>query len=359
LTNVFIRLLPLRLENLEMKNYPIAAFCLLLVVAVVFGVCSSSSSRNVEEFSRCVVECPHDSILPHFHWITTPPVPEEVEFAGEPLPLDFFDVRESLERELIVNMNFHSSTLQNLKKITRHFPVIEPILAKNGIPDDFKYLALIESDLTNVVSPSGATGFWQFMKSAAADYKLEVNAEIDERYHLEKSTEAACRYLNDAYRIFGSWTMAAASYNMGKVGLSNQVKRQQCNYYYDLLLSDQTMRYIYRIAAMKLILNDPQKYGFYVPEEERYRAIPFAEIEVKTAVADWADFAFKHHSNYKMLKYLNPWLRDIKLTNTARKTYIVKLPATGFRGDAQHRIDVKEAKKIEEESKNSQSADVK
>jgi hypothetical protein len=295
--------------------------------------------------------------LPHHHLITSPHIPEKVEFAGELLPLDFFDVRESLERELIVNMNFHSSTLQYLKRITRYFPVIEPILAANGIPDDFKYLALIESDLMNKVSPKGATGFWQFMKAAASDYKLEVNAEVDERYHFEKSTEAACRYLNDAYRVFGNWTMAAASYNMGRGGLSNQVKRQQCNYYYDLLLNDETMRYIYRIAAVKLIMCDPQKYGFYVPEDEKYRAIPYTEVEVKTA-ADWVDFAFKHQTNYKMLKYLNPWLRDNKLTNTARKTYIVKIPAEGFRGDTQHRIDEKEAEKVEDASKKSNLSEV-
>jgi len=348
-----------------MRKYTIIVFFVLLIGAAVFGVCSSSSfsiterySINDEEFSLLAEKFPQDSLIAHFHWFTTPTIPEKVEFAGEQLPLDFFDVRESLERELIVNMNFHSSTLQHIKKITRYFPVIEPILAKNNIPDDFKYLALIESDLMNVVSPKGATGFWQFMKSAAADYKLEVNAEVDERYHLEKSTEAACRYLNDAYRICGNWTMAAASYNMGKSGLSNQVKRQQCNYYYDLLLSDQTMRYIYRIVAVKLILNDPLKYGFYVPEEERYQAIPYTEIEIKTAVNDWVDFAFRHQTNYKMLKYLNPWLRDNKLTNSARKTYIVKLPATGFRGNGQHRIDLKEAEKIEEESKKNQSADV-
>jgi hypothetical protein len=223
-------------------------------------------------------------------------------------------------------------------------------LAANGIPDDFKYLALIESDLMNKISPKGATGFWQFMRDAATEYKLEVNSEVDERYDFEKSTVAACKYLNDAYQTFNNWTMAAASYNMGKGGLSGQVKRQQCNYYYDLLLNDETMRYVYRIAAVKLIMNDPQKYGFHVPDEEKYRIIPYTEVEIKTAVADLTDFAFKHQTNYKMLKYFNPWLRDNKLTNTARKTYIIKIPAEGFRGDGQHRIDEKEAEKIEEAS---------
>ncbi len=334
-----------------MKNYPIAAVGLILLFAAIFGFCSSSSFRQAD-----VV--PGDSVSSPFHWITSPYIPEKVEFAGEAVPLNLFDVRESLERELIVNMNFHSSTLQYLKKISRYFPIIEPILAAHGIPDDFKYLSLIESDFMNKVSPRGATGFWQFMKGAAADYGLEVNAEVDERYHIEKSTTAACRYLNEAYKIFGNWTMAAASYNMGKGGLSKQVKRQQCDYYYDLLLNEETMRYIYRIAAVKLIMNDPQKYGFYVPEKEKYQVISYTDVEVKAAVTDWADFAFKHQTNYKMLKYLNPWLRDIKLTNAARKTYMVKIPAEGFRGGAQHRIDEKEADKIEEASEKSKLDDV-
>jgi len=330
-----------------MKKYQVIALGVLPVFIAVLGFCFLSSSSS----SSCHLVVSNDSISSHIHWITTPPIPEKVDFAGEPMPLNLFDVRESLERELIVNMNFHSNSLQCIKRVSRFFPVIEPILAANGIPDDFKYIALIESDLMNKISPSGATGFWQFMKSAATEYGLELNAEIDERYHFEKSTVAACKYLNAAYRIFGNWTMAAASYNMGKSGLSAQVKRQQCNYYYDLLLNDETARYIYRIAAMKTILSDPKKYGFYVPEEERYKPIPFTEIVVRTAVPDFTEFAFKHQTNYKMLKYLNPWLRDNKLTNAARKTYIVKIPAEGFRGDIQHRIDEKEAEKIEEAGK--------
>jgi len=330
-----------------MRKYPVIAFCLSLVVAAIFGFCSSSSSGLLYD------ENPQDSVSSSRHWITPPPFPEKADFAGEPVPLHLFDVRESLERELIVNMNFHSNTLQCLKRITRFFPVIEPILAANGIPDDFKYLALIESDFMNKISPSGATGFWQFMKAAATECGLELNPEVDERYHLEKSTVAACRYLNEAYKVFGNWTMAAASYNMGKGGLSNQVKRQQCNYYYDLLLSEETMRYMFRIVAVKLIMTNPHEYGFDVPEKERYRPIPYTEVEVKTAVPNLTEFSFRHQTNYKMLKYLNPWLRDNKLTNTARKTYIIKIPTEGFRGDVQHRIDEKEAEKIEQASEES------
>lgn len=330
-----------------MKKSQFMALGLLIVFISLFGFFSSSSSHQIEVISDGEVN-PDNSCLSHNHLISTPPVPEKIEFAGELMPLDLFDVRESLERELIVNTNFHSNTLQCIKRISRYFPVMEPILAASGIPDDFKYLALIESDLMNKVSPKGATGFWQFMKGAASDYKLEVNAEIDERYHVEKSTEAACKYLNDAYKIFNSWTMAAASYNMGKGGLSAQVKRQQCNYYYDLLLNEETARYIYRIAAMKIIISNPEKYGFFVSEAEKFRPIPYIEVEVKTSVTDWADFAFSHQTNYKMLKYLNPWLRDNKLTNAPRKSYLVKIPAEGFRGETQHRIGEKEADMIEE-----------
>jgi soluble lytic murein transglycosylase-like protein len=261
-------------------------------------------------------------------YLSSPYIPDAAYFANEPLPLDKFDVHEALEREIIVNMNFHSNTLQYLKRTYRYFPVIEKILAENGIPDDFKYLSLIESDFMNKVSPKGATGFWQFMKDAAKDYGLEVDNEVDERYHLEKSTVAACKYLKNAYEQFGNWTMAAASYNMGREGLNKQVKNQQCDNYYELLLNEETMRYIYRIAAVKLILSNPEKYGFYMPENERYKPIPYTETEVVKSVENWTIFAKEHGTNYKYLKMLNPWLRDTKLSNLAKKKYLIKIPTT-------------------------------
>ena len=296
----------------SLMRYLSAILSLLLFIGCILFFSSSSSP---------------DAVLSKTEHITTPPfLPTKVDFAGEPVPLQFFDVRESFEREMIVNVNFHSNTLQYLKRITRFFPVIEPILKANGIPDDFKYLALIESDFLNKVSPKGATGFWQFMRSAASDYNLEVSDEIDERYHLEKATVAACNYLNDAYKQFGSWTMAAAAYNMGRKGLSTQIERQKCDYYYDLLLNEETTRYIFRIVAAKTILNDAKRYGFSVPEDERYRPIPYTEVVVKSAVESWADFSHEHNTNYKMLKILNPWLRDTKLVNRQKKTYVIKVP---------------------------------
>ena len=309
-----------------MKKYPIAAFCMLIILAVLFGFCASSSTAS-PEVDENSLDCIHASN----QLVTAPFVPEIVDFAGETLPMHLFDIRESLERELIVNMNFHSNTLQYLKRITRFFPVIEPILAQHNIPDDFKYLALIESDFMNRVSPRGATGFWQFMRPAASDYGLEVNDEVDMRYHLEKSTEAACKYLNAAHRIFGDWTLVAASYNMGKAGLSTRLTNQKVTSYYDLWLSEETMRYVFRIVAVKLILTSPEKYGFYMPEEERYRPIPFTEVDVTGAIPDLVDFAIQHGTNYKVLKILNPWLRDSKLTNRARRTYSIRIPAEGFR----------------------------
>ncbi|MDR1672879.1 MAG: lytic transglycosylase domain-containing protein [Bacteroidales bacterium] len=264
-----------------------------------------------------------DSLSVHF---ASPPFPAAADFSGESLPLERFDVREALERELIVNANFHSNTLQYLKRAYRYFPVIEPILAENNIPGDFKFLALIESDFLYKVSPKGAAGFWQFIKDSAIECGLEVNSEVDERYHLEKATVAACKSLNNACKMFGSWTMSAAAYNMGTAGLSKQANRQQCDNYYDLLLSDETMRYVFRIVAVKLIMNEPEKYGFSVPENEKYNPVPYTEVEVKTSVDDWAKFAIEHHTTYKMLKLLNPWLRDAKLTNAAKKTYVIKLP---------------------------------
>jgi hypothetical protein len=256
----------------------------------------------------------------------SPFFPDSPSFAGERVPVELFDVHESLERELMVNMNFHSNTLQYLKRSHRYFPVIEKILSANGIPDDFKYLSLIESDFMNKVSPKGAAGFWQFMKDAGGEHGLEINAEVDERYHIEKSTAAACSYLNKAYRQFGKWTLAAASYNMGSDGLARQIKTQMTDDYYRLLLNEETMRYLYRIIAVKQIMSAPETYGFCVPENERYAPIPYTETAIHTSIPSWAAFAQEHQTTYKMLKLLNPWLRDTGLVNAAQKTYLIKLP---------------------------------
>jgi membrane-bound lytic murein transglycosylase D len=257
---------------------------------------------------------------------SNPPIPDTFSFCGERIPLEFFDVRESLERELLVNTYYHSQTILLIKKANRFFPEIEPILKEHNIPDDFKYLALAESGLANVVSPSRAVGFWQLLEGTAKDYGLEVNEEVDERYHLEKATIAACNYLNESYKKYNNWTLAAASYNVGRKGVDRQISRQKETDYYNLLFNEETARYVYRIIALKLVITDPEKYNFILDKEDLYEPISYKEIKVDTPVDSWADFAQKHHTNYKILKLLNPWLRDKQLTNKLNKDYVIRVP---------------------------------
>lgn len=257
--------------------------------------------------------------------------PEQLTFAGEPVPINYKDVRESLERELYSVAYFHSNTFLMLKKANKFFPDIEKILKQNNIPEDFKYLSVTESGLENVISPAGAVGFWQFLEKTGKEYGLEINDEIDERYHYEKSTEAACKYLNDRYKSLNDWALVAASYNMGEAALNKQIERQKSNSYYDLLLNPETARYVYRILAYKIIMSNPTKYGFFLTENDLYQPIDFKNIELKKEVEHWADFAQKHKTNYKILKNLNPWLRSVSLENKKNNTYIVKVPKKGER----------------------------
>jgi hypothetical protein len=199
------------------------------------------------------------------------------------------------------------------------------------VPDDFKYLAVAESGLSQAVSPAKAVGFWQLLKGTALDYGLVVNAEVDERYHVGKSTEVACKYLIDSYKKYGNWTMTAASYNVGRRGIDRQVDRQKKENYYDLLLNEETARYVFRVVAFKMIFEDPAAYGFNLSENDLYPEIPVYTVEVDSAVADFADFAAQYDTNYKVLKRLNPWLRDNYLTNSSRRTYEVLLPEKGYR----------------------------
>lgn len=258
-------------------------------------------------------------------------IPDQVTFAGEPMPLDLFDVREALDRELLSNTYFHSQTIRLIKLANRYFPQIEPVLKANLVPDDFKYLAVAESGLSQAVSPAKAVGFWQLLKGTALDYGLVVNAEVDERYHVGKSTEVACKYLIDSYKKYGNWTMTAASYNVGRRGIDRQVDRQKKENYYDLLLNEETARYVFRVVAFKMIFEDPEAFGFKLSEHDLYPEIPVYTVEVDSAVADFADFAAEYETNYKVLKRLNPWLRDKSLTNSARRTYEILLPEKGYR----------------------------
>ncbi|MBN2480747.1 MAG: lytic transglycosylase domain-containing protein [Bacteroidales bacterium] len=258
-------------------------------------------------------------------------IPDRLDFAGEGVPLQNYDVRESLDRELLVNGYFHSRTIYLLKKSKRYFAVIEPVLRKYHIPDDFKYLAMAESDLENVVSPARAVGVWQLLEGTAREYELEVNSYVDERYDLEKSTEAACKYILDSYEKYGSWTLAAASYNMGRNNLDSQIERQKTGNYYDLLLNDETARYIYRVLAQKLVTENPEAFGFIIEDEEYYPVIKTYTVTVDNAVDNLADFAVRYSINYKILKQMNPWLRQNALPNNSRKTYSIEIPESGQR----------------------------
>lgn len=257
--------------------------------------------------------------------------PDNLTFAGEKVPLNYFDVYENLDREFLINTYWHSQAFLYLKKANRYFPIIEPILKKNGIPDDFKYLCVAESGLTNVVSPAGATGFWQFMKATGLKYGLEITEEVDERYDLEKSTEAACKYLKDAYKLYNDWAMVAASYNVGMGGLDNQIKKQKVESYYDLLLNDETSRYVFRIIALKTIMDNPIHYGFHYRPKDLYPPLQSDKFIVDTTITDLATFALSKEINYKILKYFNPWLRQNTLTIKDGKKYVLQIPKPGNR----------------------------
>jgi len=256
--------------------------------------------------------------------------PAKIDFAGEKAPLNIADVHERLDRELLVNANLDATTVLIIKRANRVFPVIEPILKKYNIPDDFKYLAVIESGLVNVVSPAGARGVWQFMPETGKERGLEINDVVDERYHLAKSTEAACKYLQSAYAKFGSWTLAAASYNGGFGGVNKQITFQGVTNYYDLLLTDETARYVFRILALKEIMQHPVSYNFTVMPAEMYPVIPVKTVDVTTTIPDLAVFAKEQGINYKVLKIHNPWLRDRKLTVADGKKYIIEIPLSGY-----------------------------
>lgn len=258
-------------------------------------------------------------------------LPDSVIFAGERMPLENFDTRESLERELITSAYRHSSTILIIKRANRWLPVIERILKKNNIPDDFKYLAAAESEYSNMISPAGATGFWQIMPETGKEEGMEINQVVDERYDVERSTEFACDYFRKSYEKYGNWTLTAASYNGGRAAIDEQIEIQHQKDYYDLLLSEETARYIFRAVAYKLIITDPSSYGFTISQDELYPELKYTEVTVDTAVTSFSKFAEQFGTNYKLLKYLNPWLRKPYLTPKPGKIYRIKIPADGMR----------------------------
>jgi membrane-bound lytic murein transglycosylase D len=255
-------------------------------------------------------------------------VPTTMSFAGEEVPLHVPDVYERFDRELHINSYMHNSTIFIMKRSGRWLPQIEPILKENGIPEDFKYMALIESALLNDVSPRGAVGFWQFMDDAGRELGLEIRDEVDERYDPLKATEAACKYLKKAHAKFGSWTLAAASYDRGMGGMSRALENQKVTSYYDLFLNDETARYIFRVLAIKEIMEHPAKYGFNISQKHLYKPEPVRYVEVTHTVKDLVEFSIAQGTSYKLLKRYNPWLREERLTVKKGRQYKIALPAS-------------------------------
>lgn len=305
------------------KKYVIAGIILVCLTAVGFAI-----NQGFEDSAKPIQgELAFDTI----HFNRSYKLPDNVTFAGEKMPLENFDTRESLEREILISAYRHSSTIMIIKRANRYLPVIENILRKNNIPDDFKYLAAAESEYSNMVSPVGATGFWQIMAETGKEEGMEINNVVDERYDIEKSTQFACDYFLKSYQKYANWTLAAASYNGGRAALDEQIRIQKENNYYDLLLSEETARYIFRAVAYKLVINDPENYGLNIEENDLYPQLDYYEVKVDTSVSDFSLFAKKFGTNYKMLKFLNPWLRKPFLTPKPNKQYSIKIPSEGMR----------------------------
>ncbi len=257
-------------------------------------------------------------------------LPEKLDFAGEAVPLNLYYVREGLDRELLVNTYWQSSTLIMLKKTNRYFQLMTPILKKNNIPDDFKYLALIESGLSNVTSAAGASGFWQFIPGTGKKYGLEITSEVDERYNLEKATEAACKLLKHSYTAYGNWTLSAAAYNAGEAGIQSDLDKQKASSYYNLHLNTETSRYVFRILALKLLYEHPTEFGYFIRQKDLYPPIPTYTVTIDTTVKDLVALAKKLEVNYHVFKEFNPWLRTDKLTVAPGKKYVLTIPKKGF-----------------------------
>lgn len=300
------------------KNY---LYLLIAIAAIISSV--SICWAVTQHFSNK----DNNALIPNFYRNSgsTPTLPSHLQFAGEDVPLDVYYVREALEKELIIDCYQHSKTLQIIKRSGRFFPIIEPILKEEGVPDDFKYLCVAESGLENVVSPAKAAGYWQFLSTTAKNYGLEVRDEVDERYDIEKSTRAACKYLKNSYQKYNSWALAAAAYNMGDGNVNLCTSKQECTSYWDLNMNSETARYVYRILAYKLVMENPRIYGYDYCEAQLYHPIPCKRVEVNYSIPDLYVFAKEQGTSYKELKLLNPWLRSSKLT-VSGGLYTIRIP---------------------------------
>ncbi len=298
------------------------AFTLLATLLFTCGYCQSdnffssfwgaSDNRTPQQIQNVVI----------------PKLPAEADFAGERVPLEHFDVRESLQREMLIINYWHGSLSYIIQLSGRYEGLIRQILKEEGVPEDFFYLCVAESSLQPASSPAGAKGYWQFLSGTAKDYGLEVGSEVDERYNWEKATRAACKYFKKGYAKYGTWTLAAASYNVGMANIDSRIGYQSISNYYDMQLPLETARYVYRAVAFKTIMNNPKEYGFNIAEEDKYKPIECKVVEVKGPVANWSDFAREHNSSFKMIKMCNEWIRSNKLTNKLNKTYKVLVPVS-------------------------------
>ncbi len=314
---------------MKTKDIIIAGCFIIIIIGVTAAVSFSIAQSANEEDSTAYYDSVNPDVLYYDHLdqdIHDIALPDSLTFCGEQVPMDRFYVRESLERELLVNAHLHSSTMLLLKRTSRWFPVIEPIMNKNGLPEDFKYLAMIESALTNAVSPSKAVGFWQFLEGTGKEYNLEINKEVDMRYNQELETVAACKYLKESHRKFGSWILAAAAFNCGNGRITRTMEEQRVTSYFDMLLPNETERYVYRILALKLITEDPAKYGYHISDEGWYQPLEYKTVTVTESIPDLVEFAINQGTNLKMLKYYNPWLRSTSLTISEGNSYKIKIP---------------------------------
>ena len=307
-----------------LKNVLMVIGVVFVISTLIFAMQSQQEKSSAAEDTTAI-----EKNVSEGYRISAIDIPEDLNFAGEAVPQQDPEIMERVDREFLVNTYWQSNALLLMKRANKYFPIIEPILAKNGIPDDFKYLAVAESGLDNVVSRAGATGFWQIMKPTGKQYGLEINANVDERYHLEKSTEVACRYLNKYKKKYGNWTLTAAAYNAGTGSIDKYLGIQKVKDYYDLLLGQETGRYVFRIMAIKEILSHPEKYGFDLDKEDMYNAVPTFQVEVAKPVSSFANFAQEYEINYKILKRHNPWLREAHLNNQSGKRYTIEIPLKG------------------------------
>lgn len=292
-------------------------------------VCGSNQNgNNKKEYSagdeKVRQELPIQNVI-------VPELPEKASFAGEPVPLEYFDVRESLQREMMLITYQHGSLSYIVQLAGRYQDMIEKILKEEGIHPDFFYLCVAESALQPQISPADARGYWQFLGGTGREYGLEINSQVDERYNWEKSTRAACKYFKKAYNKFGNWTLAAASYNVGMANIAERIGYQSITNYYDMQLPQETARYVYRAIAFKTIMNNLKDYGFNIKAEDRYKPLKYKVVEVKGPIANWSDFAAGHNTNFKMIKMYNEWIRSNKLDNKSGKTYRVLVPVDGSR----------------------------